>query len=80
MVKSLCNWVFPRVEWLTKSPVEYWFIKTKARVFIQKTMAWLKINEIRSVIKMGSFDKGEHSRKGGRGNFAVRRFTMVMKI
>jgi hypothetical protein len=34
-----CNWVF---QWLTKSPVEYWFIKTRAEVFIQKMMVWLK--------------------------------------
>jgi len=31
--------------WLTKSAVEYWFIKTQAWVFIQKLMAWLKRNE-----------------------------------
>ncbi len=42
--------------------------------------ARLKVNEIRSVIKRGLFNKGERSRKGGRGSFAVRRFTTVMKI
>ncbi len=38
-----------------KSPVEYWFIKTGTQVFIQKMMAWLKLNEIKSVIKNGEF-------------------------
>ncbi len=74
IIMFLCNRVFAWVEWLTKSPVEYWFIKTKARVFVQKRMAWLKLNEIWSIIKMWSFNKGEHSRKGGWGSFVVRRF------
>ncbi len=38
-----------------KSPVEYWFIKIETQVFIQKMMAWLKLNKIKSVIKMGAF-------------------------
>ncbi len=37
-------------------------------------MAGLKLNEIRSIIKMGSFNKGECSRKGGWGSFVVRHF------
>ncbi len=63
-----------------KSPVEYWFIKTKAWVFLQKMKAWLKLNEIKSVIKMGYFNKGECYTKGGRGSFAVRHFATVTKI
>jgi hypothetical protein len=37
-------------------------------------MAGLKLKEIRSIIKMGSFNKGEYSRKGGQGSFGVRHF------
>jgi len=36
-----CNRIFLGVM-TEKSIVEYWFIKTHTRVFIQKTMAWLK--------------------------------------
>jgi len=54
---------FPESRITEKSPVEYWFIKTKAKVFIQKMMAWLKLNEIRSIIKMGSFSKVEFCSK-----------------
>ncbi len=33
------------------SPVEYWFIKTEARVFIQKNSVIKMVNEIKSIIK-----------------------------
>ncbi len=42
--------------------------------------ARLKVNEIRTVIKGGLFNKGERSQKGGRGSFAVKHFTTVTKI
>jgi hypothetical protein len=49
-------------------------------------MAYLKLNEIRSVIKSGEFNKGaqrlgfgEAFWKGGRGSFAVKHFTMLYK-
>jgi hypothetical protein len=54
---------FPESRITEKSSVEHWFIKTKAKVFIQKMMAWLKLNEIRSIIKMGSFSKVEFCSK-----------------
>ncbi len=66
--------VFPWVEWLTISPVEYWFIKTKVILFIHKMMAWLKLNEIRNVNKMGSFNKGEHLERVAKEVFALRCF------
>ncbi len=35
-----------------KSPVQYWFIKTQEQVFIQKMMAWLKLNDTLNEIKV----------------------------
>jgi hypothetical protein len=57
-----------------KSPVQYWFIKTKAWVVIQKMMAWLKPYEIRSELKIGSFNKGKAFWKGGQGSFCSELF------
>jgi hypothetical protein len=38
-------------------------------------MAWLKLNEIRSVIQMGDFNKRSHFRKGGQGSLQQNIFT-----
>jgi hypothetical protein len=50
-------------------------------------MAQLKLNEIKSVIKCGEFNKeglfkvrGSFFKKGGRRSFAVKRLVTVMKI
>jgi len=37
-------------------------------------MAWLKLNEIRNVNKMGSFNKGEHLERVAKEVFALRCF------
>jgi hypothetical protein len=55
-------------------------LKPRHEYLYRKMMAWLKLNEIRSVMKLGAllkmvfFNKGECSRKGDWGSVAVRRF------
>ncbi len=36
------NLIFPWVKYLTKSPVEYWFIETKTGVFIHESDGLIK--------------------------------------
>ncbi len=65
MIKNLIiifmQWFFSVSKVTEKSPFEYWFIKTKAGVFVHKndglSKAWLNLNEIRSVIKLGNLIK-----------------------
>ncbi len=47
------DWIFLLMEYqLTKSSVEYWFIKTMVQIFMQKMAVWFKmLKEIRSIIK-----------------------------
>ncbi len=71
-----CNWVFLKWSNWQKVQLNIDLLKLRHKYIYRRMMAWLKLNEIRSIIKMGDFNKRSHFERGGPGSLQWDVFTM----